>query len=185
MLQYALLGFLAYGPLTGYELKKRIDDSTSNFWHAKQSQIYTVLKSMEKNGFVSSELELHGNKRRVYDITDEGRDDLKKWLEQMMVNMDTIKLDLLLKLFFSAKINPEIVLMQLKIQKILHLKQLQKYQTETKDIIAEFSALLDSEQDARFWEFTRHFGEMYEEMFLRWIDETIEEIKKIIQPSAE
>ena len=44
MLKYVLLGFLNYTPMTGYELKQFMDESTANFWHAKQSQIYTTLK---------------------------------------------------------------------------------------------------------------------------------------------
>ena len=46
MLKYVLLGFLNYAPQTGYELKQAIDKSTSFFWHAKQSQIYTTLKGL-------------------------------------------------------------------------------------------------------------------------------------------
>ena len=48
MLKYAILGFLSYTPMTGYDIKLRMDRSTSHFWHAKLSQIYTTLKSLEE-----------------------------------------------------------------------------------------------------------------------------------------
>ena len=52
MLKYALLGFLHYGPMSGYELKRRMDNSITHFWHAKLSQIYTTLKDLQAGGLV-------------------------------------------------------------------------------------------------------------------------------------
>ena len=73
-LKYALLGFLTYQSRSGYDLKQLMDVSTSNFWHAKQSQIYTTLKKMEKDGnmplFLSAETvilsDLPSNISRMY-----------------------------------------------------------------------------------------------------------------------
>ncbi len=56
MLKCALLGFLNYRPRSGYDLKQLMDVSTSNFWHAKQSQIYATLKKMEKDGLILSHI---------------------------------------------------------------------------------------------------------------------------------
>ena len=56
MLKYVLLGFLNYTPMTGYELKQFMDESTANFWHAKQSQIYTTLKKLEEEGMLESHI---------------------------------------------------------------------------------------------------------------------------------
>ena len=68
MLKYTLLGFLNYAPMTGYELKQRIDLSTSHFWHAKLSQIYITLKSLEEEEYVVSEVHEQQERpdRRVY-----------------------------------------------------------------------------------------------------------------------
>ena len=52
MLKFALLGFLNYTPMTGYELEGWINASTGNFWHAELSQIYKTLKQLEKSGEV-------------------------------------------------------------------------------------------------------------------------------------
>jgi len=38
-LQHAILGFLNYKSLTGYDLKKIFDTSVRHFWAADQSQI--------------------------------------------------------------------------------------------------------------------------------------------------
>ncbi len=179
MLKYALLGFLNYSSASGYDLKQFMDVSTSNFWHAKQSQIYTTLKKLEKDGMVISHIEPQESRpsRRVYEITEAGREDLKNWTAQPLMEIESRKEKLLLKLFFSAQLDPQIILTELRLQKNLHQAELEKYQTTTKDVIAQFSASLDMHDDAKLWEATRRFGELYAEMFIRWLDETIEKIE--------
>jgi PadR family transcriptional regulator, regulatory protein AphA len=84
MIKFILLGFLNYQPMTGYELKQAIDSSTSHFWHAHHSQIYTTLRQMEQEGLVTSvyiQEESQPN-RRVYTISDVGKQALSDWLEQ-------------------------------------------------------------------------------------------------------
>ena len=178
MLKYALLGFLNYQDASGYDLKQLMDVSTSNFWHAKQSQIYTTLKKLEKEGFVISHIEPQESRpnRRVYKITETGREDLKNWTAQPLTQIESRKEKLLLKLFFSAQLDPQRILTELRLQRNLHQSQLKKYQTTTKDVIQQFASSLDMQEDARLWEATRRFGESYEEMYIRWLDETIEEI---------
>ncbi|MBT3190021.1 MAG: PadR family transcriptional regulator [Anaerolineae bacterium] len=180
MLTYALLGFLTYQNASGYDLKQLMDVSTSNFWHAKQSQIYTTLKKMEKDELVLSHIEPQESRpnRRVYEITEAGRADLKNWTAQPITQIESRKEKLLLKLFFSAQLDPQRILTELRLQKNLHQTQLEKYQTITKDVIAQFSASLDMQEDAKLWEATRRFGELYAEMYVRWLDETIKSVEQ-------
>ena len=70
-LKHAILGFLQYGPSTGYELKKVFDNSVQHFWPADQSQIYRTLVWLEEQGWVSMELipqDDHPD-RKVYSIS--------------------------------------------------------------------------------------------------------------------
>ncbi len=176
MLKYALLGFLNYQPQSGYDLKQLMDVSTSNFWHAKQSQIYTTLKKLEQDELVLSHVEPQESRpnRRVYQITEDGQTDLRAWLSQPLMTIEPSKETLLLKLFFSAQLNPQEILTELRLQRNLHQAEVEKYQTTTKDVIRQFSASTDMTADAQLWEATRRFGELYEEMYVRWLDETIE-----------
>ncbi|MBT3339020.1 MAG: PadR family transcriptional regulator [Anaerolineae bacterium] len=179
MLKYALLGFLNYQTASGYDLKQLMDVSTSNFWHAKQSQIYTTLKALEKDALVVSHIEPQESRpnRRVYEITTAGQEDLKNWTAQPITEIESRKEKLLLKLFFSAQLEPEIILTELRLQKNLHQAQLEKYQTITKEVIKQFASSLDMQEDAKLWETTRRFGELYTEMYIRWLDETIENLE--------
>ncbi len=175
MLKYALLGFLNYLSASGYDLKQLMDVSTSNFWHAKQSQIYTTLKKLEGEGMVVSHVEPQESRpnRRVYQITEAGQAHLREWLDQPLMVIEPRKETLLLKLFFSAQLDPQAILTQLRLQRNLHQADLEKYQTATRDVISQFAASTDMADDAQLWEAARRFGELYEEMFIRWLDETI------------
>src|SRR5215510_9112051 len=97
MLKQILLGFLNYKPMTGYELKTSMDESTMHFWHAYHSQIYTTLRKLEEEGLLSSEmLEEDGSPtKRLYTLTDAGRKDLLAWLGHSLTELPDVKEDLL------------------------------------------------------------------------------------------
>jgi DNA-binding PadR family transcriptional regulator len=180
MLKYTLLGFLNYQPMTGYELKQRMDNSTSHFWHAKLSQIYTTLKALEEDGQVTSNVEEQAERpdKRIYTITPAGQAELHRWLSQPEMELSPKKESTVLKLFFSAQLDKETILTQLRVQRDLHRQQLGYYHDVIPQIIqqavAEFPGLV---KDALLWEATHRFGEEYEALYIRWLEETIETIE--------
>jgi DNA-binding PadR family transcriptional regulator len=181
MLQYILLGFLSYKPQTGYELKQLMDKSTSHFWYAKQSQIYTTLKKMEKEGWIASRVESQKGRpdRVVYKITKSGLKALEGWVSNPIRELNLHKNTLLVKLFFSARAGREAVLTQLRLLRNLHQQKVQLYNSKTRNVIREFVAKRpELKKDALLWEATRRFGELYEEMCLNWLEETLTLVKK-------
>lgn len=80
-LDHILLGILRR-PGTGYDIKAAFDEVFNHFWQAQQSQIYRTLKRLEEEGSLASRKEAsdRGPDRRVYRITDEGRERLREWL---------------------------------------------------------------------------------------------------------
>ena len=83
-LEHVILGFLEVGPKTGYDLKKRFDRSVAGFWPADQSRIYRTLAKLSERGFVSQEVVAQSDRpdRKVYHISDEGREELHRWLAE-------------------------------------------------------------------------------------------------------
>lgn len=183
MLKYILLGFLNYQPMTGYDLKRLIDNTTAHFWHAYHSQIYTTLRKMEQDGLVVSVLDDSDEKleRRIYEITDQGQTLLKQWLEHSLTELPSIKDDLLVRLFFSGTKDSSGVLDELKLQRQLHRQKLQIYQLiKPEECLIQFqlnSDRVNLELESKFWLMTLKHGLAYEQMYLQWLDETIAEIE--------
>ena len=78
-----ILGFLALGPMTGYDLKRHFDSSAAYFWSADKAQIYRTLASLVADGLAETEV-LPGDgapDRILHRITPAGRDVLAAWLD--------------------------------------------------------------------------------------------------------
>jgi PadR family transcriptional regulator, regulatory protein AphA len=180
MLKYILLGLLDYRPMSGYDLENWISVSAGNFWHAKLSQIYTTLKSLEAEGHVVSHIEPQEGRpdRRVYQITETGQGDLRAWLREPITDLATKKDSLLVKLFFQSPQEKQMLLTQLRLHVTLHQHKLAEYRQQTPQAIQDM--LNDQPQlmaNALLWDSARRFGEMYEMMYIAWLDETIARIE--------
>jgi len=82
-------------PMYGYQIAKLLDENREEAIAMKQGALYPVLRSLEKNGLLSSKVEpsISGPPRRYYIITDEGRGTLTIWVkiwQQMKVFVDNI-----------------------------------------------------------------------------------------------
>lgn len=176
MLKYILLGYLNYRPMTGYEMKQVMDQSTVHFWHAKLSQIYVTFKALEAEALVTSTVEVQEERpdRRVYTITEAGRQDFHRWLSQPETELSPRKETLILKLFFSAQLERETILTQLHLQRDLHQRQVEYYREGSTRVIQQAAAQYPGlEKDAILWEATRRFGEQYEALYVAWLEEMI------------
>jgi PadR family transcriptional regulator, regulatory protein AphA len=181
MIKYILLGFLHYKPMTGYEMKQMIDNSTAHFWHAYHSQIYTMLRQMEGDGLVSSTyIQEEGQpSRRVYTLSAAGKADFDAWLEQPMTDMSPVKEELLVRLFFSGQRKKEGLLAELKMQRKLHQQKLEVYGGLDPCAGDDMDVPPGLEGEAVFWKATLSMGIQYEEMYLRWLDETIHMVENL------
>ena len=101
--QYALLGYLHYMPMSGYDLKKSIDSSIRFFWQENYGHIYPVLKRLEKDGYVTMTVEENPGKpsKKVYAITEKGKDYFREWMDRPP-EPENIRKEILLKIFFSG-----------------------------------------------------------------------------------
>lgn len=82
VLGHAILQLLTRNAASGYDLKKRFFSSVGHGWHAYDTQIYRELKSLESGGFVTGKVAKgrSGPQRRIYTITELGRESLTEWL---------------------------------------------------------------------------------------------------------
>ncbi|MBC8333917.1 MAG: PadR family transcriptional regulator [Anaerolineales bacterium] len=70
-------------PMYGYQIAKLLDENRKDAPAMKQGALYPVLRSLEKNGLLSSKVEpsVSGPPRRYYTIAAEGREALMLWTE--------------------------------------------------------------------------------------------------------
>ena len=57
---HAILGFLTWGPMSGYEIRKRVEESIGNFWSVSFGQIYPELRRLEAEGLFRRDEDLAG-----------------------------------------------------------------------------------------------------------------------------
>jgi PadR family transcriptional regulator, regulatory protein AphA len=102
-LDHAILGFLQYRPLSGYDLKAEFDFSLQESWPADQSHIYRTLARLAEKKLIETELVRQNSRpdRKVYHITKKGREELLRWLSEPALNKD-VRLAQLIQIFFSA-----------------------------------------------------------------------------------
>src|SRR5260370_32089198 len=76
-----ILGMIAFGKRTGYDIKTFVDKTTRYFWAASYGQIYPELKRLEERGLARGRPEPSGERARtVYELTEAGEAGLKAWL---------------------------------------------------------------------------------------------------------
>lgn len=81
-LEYTILGYLSWKPMSGYDLKKIIAESEILYWSANNNQIYRTLLKLNKHDLVTQSI-LHQEKnpsKKIYTITNAGRRALKEWV---------------------------------------------------------------------------------------------------------
>ncbi|MBQ8132959.1 MAG: PadR family transcriptional regulator [Clostridia bacterium] len=100
-MDYVLLGLLSHEPMTGYEIKKRLNTSLKFFWGGSYGSIYPTLNELEKDGKVTKEdTSSNGREKMTYSITKKGIAALKDWLKHP-AEKDELRYETLLKLFFG------------------------------------------------------------------------------------
>ena len=107
-LKYAILGFLSFVPLSGYDLKKAFDRSVAHFWPANQSQIYRTLAELDEQKLVEKEVITREDRldMKIYSITAAGQTELHQWLSTPLSEQETRE-PFLIQLYFGGKLTDE------------------------------------------------------------------------------
>lgn len=101
----ALLGFFRDGPLHGYEVHRRLADANGLglVWCVKQAQLYAHLAGLEARGYLRGVLEPQDGRppRRVFHLTERGRETFEAWLAAPVARPRAIRLEFMQKLYFA------------------------------------------------------------------------------------
>ena len=181
-LKHGLLGLLNYGEMTGYEINKTFNNSLDFFWKVQTSQIYRELNYMEKSGWLTSKTVFQTDKpnKRLYSITDLGREELHKWLLEN--NFDSefqIRSAFLMKLFFSDQKNIKENIEMFRAYKkkcVYELKNLEKANNN----IEYYSKETEENNESIYWNLTVLYGEKHLKTSIEFADEAVKILEELL-----
>ena len=172
-MDYVLLGLLSHEPMTGYEMKKRLDTSLRFFWGGSYGSIYPTLNQLETEGKVTKENTSYNRREKIsYSITEYGKESLKEWLKKP-AEKDELRYETLLKLFFGNENGFKGA-----------MEHIERFEEKCKNELAvlnmfEKSLMQYLENDThKYYYLTVRFGMKTYEAYLEWCKEAKEQIKE-------
>ena len=167
--KFVILGLLSESDLTGYEIKKIIDIRFSFFWNESYGQLYPELKKLVAQELIIIRLSQNDTKREkiTYSLTDKGLNELKLWLCEP-TEKESVRFELLLKLYFSNKVESQVIINHITDFQHNHQKQLHILNMFEKELsaIPEHSDHTDVLR-------VIDFGQKVYNAYLDWCNETI------------
>lgn len=100
---YAVLGLIeVFGPSSPYDLKRRIEQTIANFWPVPHTTFYVEPARLAEAGLLGEHQESGGRRRKRYELTDAGREALRRWVDEPAAAPPQLRDELELKVFLGA-----------------------------------------------------------------------------------
>ena len=172
----AILGVLAYGPSTGYEIRKLLSETTAHFWRESYGQIYPTLEELHEEGLIEIvEHQTTGRESRRFAIREAGAAELRQWIRSPEVVFKPGRNELLLKLFFARAEDAAYLIPQVESYRRLALGMAQEYGGFRSD-----AGVQEIPPDARqLIGTTIDFGVAAAQMQAAWCDRTMETLQRL------
>ena len=172
--RFVILGLLSHEPMTGYDIKKRIDSTLHYFWSASYGSIYPSLNELEKQELVTKHNQSveGGRAKIVYEITELGREQLREWLSSP-VEKDELRYETLLKLFFGKEAGYTRNLQLIE-------EFMKKYEKEIpvlQGAVGLLSGILEQDETHLYYMLSAMFGVKIFEAYVAWSKEATKMIK--------
>jgi len=174
--KYALMGVLSIRPMSGYDIRRTIQNSIGYFWNESFGQIYPMLRQLVGEGLATRQAgpKSGGRDRYVYSLTDRGIDALQSWLA-LSPEPDLVRSEFLLKLFFGRQATVPSNLEHIKLEK-------ERCTSELKTLAGiedTLEALRAKDPVAIYWLMTVSYGKRSLEATIAWCDEAMEVLKQL------
>jgi PadR family transcriptional regulator, regulatory protein AphA len=106
-----ILGALALGARTGYDVRSLVERATRFFWGASYGQIYPELTRLAEQGLIAREPSAAGGRRRAeYRLSEAGEREFREWLSSREPLLFQFRDEGLLKYFLGDVAPPDEVL---------------------------------------------------------------------------
>jgi PadR family transcriptional regulator AphA len=162
---YAVLGLLSIEPMSGYDIRRNLEESLSYFWSESYGQIYPALRKLEAARLIVpvKQAAPDTRRRKLYTLTAAGRARLRTWLSEPPKPQPP-RSELLLKLFFGRQAAPGVC--------AAHLRRLRVQQERLATTLEGVERQLKTEQrghpDLQYWLTTVSFGLERAQSLIDW-----------------
>lgn len=173
----SLLVMLSLRPMTGYELRLTIGRTIGNFWQESFGQIYPALRTMMREALVTCEAE---RSRKVYSLTDAGRERLGEWLK-LPCDRQVMRDELLLKMFAGIEAPRGSLERHVREYREKVLDDLKRY----REVEKRLPVAQKGNPALPFYLLTLRQGLLKAEALLRWSDQALAELARLDGEGAE
>jgi DNA-binding PadR family transcriptional regulator len=168
--RFAILGLLSLEPMSGYDIKRAVQETLHHFWNESYGQIYPALAALEKDDLVR----LHdgtaaksARPRKVYAITPKGRRALAAWRRQAPESRP-FRNELLLRMFFGDPPSAADLLAHVDRLREEESHRLAEYERLEARMLREAKA----NPSLPYWRATLRYGHHRSTGIVRWCEET-------------
>ena len=173
--RYMILGLLADGPRTGYDIKSDVEGAAAHFWKESFGSIYPVLEQLRREGLVTVRQEdTGGRRRRRFALTPAGRTTLRRWLGEP-VGPDVLRLELLLKLHVGGGAPPGLMIEHLE----RYVGEQEAFAAQLDGFERELRTADRPEPGRTYRRLTVRLGQQVAAARLRWARESIATLKRM------
>lgn len=174
--RYVILGLLSEEPSSGYDIRKTIEMRFKFFWQESYGQIYPELARLEKEGLISiiPQKEETKRTRKVYQITESGKEALRSWL-LLSPEREARRYEILLKLYFGNLIPVEQLVRYISHFRHSHYEELQIL----KHVESDLKGILNQHENHIYILMTVLLGLKVNAAYVEWADEITEMLNEL------
>jgi DNA-binding PadR family transcriptional regulator len=171
----SLLGALSICPMSGYEMRRFMEQSTGNFWGESFGQIYPALRSMLGRGLIAAVKEGKDARpgKKVYRITEAGLEHLRDWLD-VPARPQVWRNELLLKVFYGNQAERGTIAAHVEEWRQRYAADVERYEA----ILRKLQAEQAGHPGMPYWCMTVRYGIAESKALMGWCKETLAELEK-------
>ena len=164
MIDYVVMGMVLDKEMTGYDIKKEVENTIGNFYKANYGRLYPALSKLADKGYLTMNEQMQGKRlKKYYKTTELGKEAFLEWLSAP-VDLTMSPDAHLTQIFFYGELPKDI-----------RDKRLQEYEYYTEQSLQQLQSMAKmlpdgdmSDQDY-FGISTLYFGLQNAQNTLRWL----------------
>jgi DNA-binding PadR family transcriptional regulator len=127
----ATLGHFGDREVSGYDVKKFVDNALGYVWAPSKTHLYAVLRRLVDSELATRREVAQSSRpnKQLYRITVRGQEVVREWLDRPETETDPDRSIFLLKFFFGSQADPDSLIAQLRTFRDLYAERLATYES--------------------------------------------------------